>query len=173
PSSPVAKAEPAEVQTDLPAPSASPVLAERLAPKHQASVSVLANCSGWERRESPPTRRREVQRSSSKSMKLLQKFLHDFDFCPLRVIYIRREIEDLRVLSRTGTAKQILDHDQRTTVMLNHPRQKQPIKLGPSRLFQSFHLLWSQHPRHGGHRAARRIHIRHARHLPRTGLLHR
>ena len=54
----------------------------------------------------------------------LQHSLHNPDLGALRIVRIRREVEDFGVLPGAGGVEQIFHHDQRAIVVLNHPRQK-------------------------------------------------
>ena len=98
---------------------------------------------------------------------LLQHRLHNSDFGSLPIVRVRREVEQFGILPRSRRIEQILHHDQRTIVMLNHSCQKQMVELRAFRLPQRVHLLRRQHSRHKSHRMRRMIrmlvHVRHFR----------
>src|SRR5579862_880256 len=54
----------------------------------------------------------------------LQHCLHNPDLGALRIVRVRREVEQLGILPRACRVKQIFHHDQSAIVMLNHPGQK-------------------------------------------------
>ncbi len=61
---------------------------------------------------------------ASPLMFLLQHSLHNPDLGRLRILRIRREVEQLSILPSTRGVEQILYHRQRTIVVLNHPCQE-------------------------------------------------
>src|SRR5579863_985691 len=55
---------------------------------------------------------------------LVQHRLHNPDLRALRIVRVRREIEELGVLACSGRVEQIFHHRQRAIVVLNHSAQK-------------------------------------------------
>src|SRR5688500_16651361 len=58
-----------------------------------------------------------------------QHSLHNFDLSTLAAVDIGHEIKHLSVLTGAGSVKQLLNHNQGAIVVLNHPFQKQTVKL--------------------------------------------
>src|SRR5438445_11694559 len=79
---------------------------------------------------------------------LTQHCLHYSDLGPLAAVDVCREIEQIGFLSRTGGIEKVLYHDQSPTVVLDHSRQKQTVKLRSLCRSQSVHLLFGKHSGH-------------------------
>ena len=81
--------------------------------------------------------------------------MHDPDFSALAAVDIGGEVEEFSVLPRARGVKQLLHHDERAAVVLNHPSQKQPVELFALCFSETVHLL---RRKHAGHEHRLRIH---------------
>src|SRR5258708_22174800 len=95
-----------------------------------------------------------------------QHLLHDPNLGALPAVDIRCEIEQLSVLPGARSVEQVFYHSQGAAVVLNHPRQKQPVELRALCFLERRHLLRRQHSGHK-HRMPEHIHARHVSHRQR------
>ncbi len=74
--------------------------------------------------------------------------MHALDLGLLVVGDVVRELEQHRVVGRTGLLLQVLHHPHGTLVMRDHQRKEQPVEVGSLRCRKLRHLFWRRHARH-------------------------
>src|SRR5712691_852871 len=76
---------------------------------------------------------------------LPQHGLHNSNLGALSAVDVGGEVEQHCILTRARRVVQVLYHNQRAAMMLNHSRQKQSIELRALCFSESVHLLWRKH----------------------------
>ena len=81
-----------------------------------------------------------------------QHRLHPGDLGGLIDVDVVGELEHGLVLGGAVGAEQLLHHGDGALVVLDHEGQEQAVEVGPSRLIQRLHLVFSEHAGHQHHR---------------------